>query len=190
MSEIGSKSKGARTSPHKGLEWSAELASYTPQDYATAYDVNPLLSAGYTGNGTKIAITLWSLPPSDTTLNGWSSQTGSPVATPANGRLSIILTDGTPSTDQDDGEASMDIELSGGVATGANIRYYEATQPNNSNLAHALNVAGTDSANNRFITNSWGEPDNSSGRTTMEPVLMANTATGHDYLFSSGDNGS
>ena len=75
-------------------------------------------------------------------------------------------------------------------ATQAHIHYYEATQPSNSDLAHALNVAGTDPANNRFITNSWGEAENSNGRNTMEPVLMANTATGHDYLFSSGDNGS
>jgi kumamolisin len=189
MSEIGSRSKGAVVSPRSSNR-PQNSPPYTPQDFATAYDVNPLLNAGYTGNGTKIAITLWSLPPSDATLNSWSSQTGSPVATLTNGRLSIILTDGTPSTDQDDVEASMDIESSSGTATGANIRYYEATLPNNSNLANALNVAGTDAANNRFITNSWGEPDSSNGRNTMEPVLLANSATGHDYLFSSGDNGS
>ncbi len=189
MSEIGSRSKGASTSP-QGSNSPSNSPPYVPQDYAAAYDVNPLTGAGFTGNGTNIAITLWSLPPSDTALNNWSSQTGSPVASRANGRLSIILTDGSPSTDQDDGEASMDIESSGGVATGAHIRYYEAMQPNNSNLAHALNVAGTDPSNNRFITNSWGEPDNSSGRAAMEPILMANSATGHDYLFSSGDNGS
>ena len=197
MSELGSTSKASSSAP-VGARRALPLLSqrpqsvppYVPQDYAAAYDVNPLTSAGYTGNGTNIGITLWSLPPSDGTLNDWSSQTGSPVATRANGRLIITLTDGTPSTDADDGEASLDIESSSGVATQAHIHYYEATLPQNANLAHALNVAGTDPANNRFITNSWGEPENADAHNAMDPIFMANSATGHDYLFSSGDNGS
>jgi kumamolisin len=191
MSQLSSISKGSASAPHSSSPNALQTSPpYAPQDFATAYDVNPLLNAGYTGNGTNIGITLWSLPPSDPTLQNWSTTTGSPVATLANGRLAIILTDGTPSSDTDDSEAALDIESSSGTATQAHIRYYEATQPNNSNLAHALNVAGTDAANNRVISNSWGEPDNTSARNTMEPVLMANTATGHDFLVSSGDNGS
>ena len=71
-----------------------------------------------------------------------------------------------------------------------NLRYYEATQAQFSNMANALNMAGTDPANNRFITNSWGGPELTSARNVTEPVVQANTATGHDYLFSSGDDGS
>jgi kumamolisin len=162
---------------------------YTPQDMATAYNANTLL-ASHNGAGTNIAITLWTLAPSDATLNYWSSITGSPVATRGNGRLAIILTDGSQSGDNGDGEAALDIESSSGFAAGMNIRYYEATEAQFSNMANALNIAGTDAANNRFITNSWGGPESTSARNVTEPVVQANTATGHDYLFSSGDDGS
>ena len=162
---------------------------YTPQDMAVAYNANALL-ASHNGTGTNVAITLWTLAPSDATLNYWSSITGSPVATRGSGRLAIILTDGSQSTDTGDGEAALDIESSSGLAAGMNIRYYEATQAQFSNMANALNMAGTDPANNRFITNSWGGPESTSARNVTEPVVQANTATGHDYLFSSGDDGS
>ncbi len=179
----GAKGEGTSSAPDSA-------PPYTPQDIAYAYDVNPLLNSGANGAGTNIAITLWTLPPSDSTLNTWSSLTGSPVATRANGRLAIILTDNVPSSDTDDGEAALDIESSSGLATGAVIRYYEATQPSYADMANALNRAGTDAANNRFITNSWGGPESPSGFNATNGVLQANTATGHDYLFSSGDNGS
>ncbi len=162
---------------------------YAPKSYATAYDANTLLNGGYSGTGTHIAITLWLIPPSDATLNGWSSTTGNPVATRANTRLGVILTDGSNGL-ADDGEAGLDIESTSGIATQAHIRYYEASQAQFSNLAHALNVAGTDSSNNRFISNSWGAPESTSAHNSLESVLVANTATGHDYVFSSGDNGS
>ena len=46
-------------------------APYYPQDYANAYNVNPLWTAGYTGAGTTVALTLWGAAPSDGTLNTW-----------------------------------------------------------------------------------------------------------------------
>lgn len=174
----------------KGSSSPDSTPPYTPQDYAAAYNANPILNAGYNGAGTNIAITLWSQAPSDTTLNGWSGSTGSPVATRANGRLTIILTDGSQSTDTDDTEAALDIESSSGLATHANIRYYEALQPTYADMANALNIAGTDAVFNRFISNSWGGAETSSGYNTTNPVLQANAATGHDYIFSSGDDGS
>jgi kumamolisin len=161
---------------------------YSPVDYATAYDVNPLLSGGYTGAGTNIAITLWLIPPSDATLNSWSSQTGAPVATRANGRLGVILTDGA-SGQPDDGEAGLDIESSSGMASQAHVNYYEAAHPQFANLAHALNVAGIDPSN-LFISNSWGAPESTTAKNAIDGVLAANTATGKDFLFSSGDDGS
>ena len=162
---------------------------FTPQDIANAYNVNPLWNSGFTGNGTSIAITLWSVVPDDPTLNQWSSDTGAAPVTQANGRLVVIPVDGG-STDPDDGEAALDIEATGGIAYQAQIRYYEAAQPSNASLANALNAAGTDPVFNRFISNSWGGPESVNGHSTIDPVLAANTATGHDYLFSSGDNGS
>ncbi len=162
---------------------------YAPQSFRVAYDTNPLINAGYDGNGANIAITLWSLAPSDFILQWWSSDTGIPEATQANGRLEIILTDGVPSQDQDDGEASLDIESIDGMAPSSHIRYYEATQPQNADLATALDQAGSDPTN-LMIDNSWGGPETTGGHETTDPVLASHAATGHTYLFSSGDSGS
>ena len=168
---------------------------YYAQDYANAYNVNPLWAAGYTGAGTTVAITLWGAAPSDTALNNWQSRTGAAVATRANGRLVIIPVDGG-STFADVGEAGMDIEASGGIAYQAQIRYYEAPTDANGNpttlasLTDTLNAAGTDAANNRQISNSWGGDEDSAGINAFDPVFAANAATGHTYLFSSGDSGS
>jgi kumamolisin len=162
---------------------------YIPAAYQAAYDTTPVLNAGADGTGTNIAITLWTLAPTDLTLQWWELMTQSPAPTRENGRLEEIFTEGTPSSDQDDGEAAMDIEFSSGMAPAAHIRYYEATSGQDANLAHALDVAGSDPTN-RVISNSWGEPENADSRNTFEPVLATHSASGHTYFFSSGDNGS
>jgi subtilase family serine protease len=170
---------------------------YYPQDFANAYDVNSLWSAGDTGSGQHIGITLWTVPPSDTTLSHFGSVTGAAVATTANGKLKVIKVDGGTTT-ADDGEAGMDIEYSGGIAYGATIDYYEAPtsggNPTNQGLIDSLNQAGSDSNNNLQITNSWGgcEATSTSDSFTSgaEAVFQSNSATGHNYFFSSGDNGS
>jgi len=172
------------------------VAPYFPQDFANAYNVNPLWNAGYTGSGQHIGITLWTVPPSDSTLQHFTSVTGAAVATVANGKLKVIPVDGGSSA-QDGGEAALDIEYTSGLAPGATIDYYEAPtdrsgSPTEQGLEDALNRAGTDG--NQQINNSWGGCESSS---TADPftsatssIFQANEATGHDYLFSSGDNGS
>jgi subtilase family serine protease len=177
--------------------------AYYPQDFANAYDVNPLWNGGYTGAGQHIAITLWNEPPSDTTLQRFGTITGAAAPTTANGRLVVIPVDGG-STLGDDGEAGMDIEYSSALAPAAVINYYETpvdrgTGPTDQGLEDALNRAGTATDGsgqplNRQITNSWGgcEADSASDpfTATVENILAANAATGHSYFFSSGDNGS
>jgi len=175
--------------------------AYYPQDFANAYDVNPLWTAGYSGSGQHIGITLWTVPPSDTTLQKFGSTTGASVATTANGRLKVIAVDGgtTAALSPDAGEAGMDIESSGGIAPGAIIDYYEAPtdstgNPTDQGLEDALNIAGTDSNFNRQITNSWGGCEATSTSdpftSTTNNIFSSNSSTGHNYLFSSGDNGS
>jgi hypothetical protein len=126
---------------------------------------------------------------------------GAAVATTANGRLKVIPVDGgtTSALSPDAGEAGMDIESSGGIAPGATIDYYEAPtdssgNPTDQGLEDALNLAGTDANNNRQITNSWGGCEASSTSdpftSATENIFASNSATGHNYFFSSGDNGS
>ncbi len=169
-------------------------APYYPQDLANAYDVNPLWNGGFKGNGTTVAITLWGAAPSDLSLDTWAGDTAAAVATRANGRLAIIPIDGG-STIGDPTEASLDILASGGMAYQAQIRFYQARtdrngDPDTAGLVDALNAAGTDTVANRQITNSWSGDENSEGINSFEPVLQSNSATGHNYIFSSGDAGS
>jgi kumamolisin len=174
---------------------------YYPQDYANAYDVNPLWASGYTGVGQHIGITLWSVPPSDTTLTAWGTHTGASVPTQANGRLKVIKIDGgtTEALSPDTGEAGIDIESSSGMAPSATIDFYEAPTDSNGNptdqgLLDALNTAGTDPLNNLQINNSWDGCEvnsvNDAWQVSAEQIFAANRATGHNYLFASGDSGS
>lgn len=175
---------------------------YYPQDIANAYDVGPLWSGGYTGTGQHIGITMWSVPPSDTTLQHFGSTTGAAVATVANGKLKVIkVCDGSncSSAAADSGEAGLDIETTSGIAPGATIDYYQAPtdtsgNPTDAGLLNSLNQAGTDSNNNWEITNSWSmcEPTSTSDSfvSQAESIFSSNSATGHNYFFSSGDNGS
>jgi kumamolisin len=175
--------------------------AYYPQDFANAYDVNPLWNAAYTGSGQHIGITMWMVPPSDTTLSSFATRTSASTATRANGRLNVISVDGgtTSAISPDSGEAGMDIESSSGMAPGATIDYYEIAtdtsgNPTDQALLDALNIAGTDANNNLQITNSWAGCEagsaNDSWTKSAEQIFAANRATGHNYFFSSADQGS
>ena len=75
----------------KGTNGSAHgMPPYYPQDYANAYDVNPLSAAGATGSGTTVALTLWGAAPSNSTLTAWSTHTGAAPVTRGNGRLVVV----------------------------------------------------------------------------------------------------
>ena len=170
---------------------------YFPQDFANLYDVNPLWTAGDTGSGQKIGITMWSVPPADSTLTSWANVTHASVPTTANGRLHVIPVDGgtTAAESPDDGEVGMDIEYSSGMAPGATVDYYEAQtdtsgNPTGQGLIDALNAAA--SVGNMQISSSWGECEvsNDSWTNAVQNVLSSNTATGHSYFFSTGDSGS
>jgi uncharacterized protein YkwD len=171
---------------------------YYPQDFANAYDVPPLWNAGYTGSGQHIGIVLWGAPATDTALAKFGSSTGAAVATQANGRLKVIAVDGG-STLADDGEAGLDIEYTGAIAPAATIEYYEAPtdsqgNPTDQGLLDAMNLAGSDANVNRQINNSWGGCEAGSATDSWtqaaEKIFSANAATGHNYFFSSGDEGS
>ena len=169
---------------------------YYPQDFANAYHVK-LSGIGNNGWGQHIGIVLWGPPPSSAALQQFDVQTG---AQPPN--LQPILVDGGskyPVDVNEAAEAGMDVEYTSGMAPGATIDYYEApdtTQGNSTDngLDDALNMAGTDTNNNAQISDSWGgcEATSISDPFTQatEQILQSSTVTGHDYFFSSGDNGS
>jgi subtilase family serine protease len=172
---------------------------FYPQDFANAYDVNPLWNLGDTGSNQHIAITLWGTPPSDATLNKFAQQTGANVATQANGRLRVIqvpCSSGCNYKTLGGTEAALDVESSSGIAPGATIDYYQIPtnkygNPTTAGEEDALNLAGSDGYDTQ-ISNSWGRECETQDAftTSVESILQSNTATGHDYLFASGDTGS
>ncbi len=162
---------------------------FVPADFQDAYDTTPLIAANYTGQGLHVSITLWQQHTSDSSLNTWSSTSGSPVATVGNGRLVVTYPNGGPGQSGDDGEAALDIESISGMAPAAIIHYYEASQPTDSALAVALDQAGSD-PNAPIISNSWGAAEDSTGINAFDSIFATHSASGHSYFFSSGDNGS
>jgi len=189
-----------KTVSHPGVrpDGNASLGGYYPSDYRAAYEV----PAGETGAGQHIGITLDTLVPSDAALEKWATVVGigaSDAPTQASGRLILHKVDGGNTSL--DSEAAIDTETSYGMAPGAVIDYWEFSDGQSvDGAADALNGAGTTGPRSqgfngwpieRQISSSWGLCEDSQDDSSNEdPVFASNSATGHDYLFASGDTGS
>lgn len=96
------------------------------------------------------------------------------------------------------GESGLDVEAASAMAPGATVDFYyspydPASGGPTTQVLDALNLAGTDANKNREISNSWGYECEPSGMdafiTQAENIFESNSATGHDYLFATGDFG-
>lgn len=179
---------------------SSSLEGYYPSDYRTAYDVPKT----ETGQGEYIGITLFDDPPSNTSLTAWAKKVGLgafEAPTTTSKRLSVRKVDGGV-TDGDSAESAIDIENSYGMAPGATVVYWEFNDQTQSpdGAMDALNDAGTTGPSAQGfngkpieyqISSSWGLCEDSSDDASNEnPVLASDSATGHNFFFSSGDTGS
>jgi kumamolisin len=172
---------------------------YFPQDIADAYDVNALWAAGYQGAGQHIGITLWTPPPSDKSLNRFARFTKVNIPTRANGRLIVHkVNGGNKSKDQDEG--GMDVEFSSGLAPAATVDFWLMHNSSDPYDYNALNMAGTTGPKAQGfngwplesqITNSWGGcEDTIANQKATNDILKADSITGHNFFFSSGDEAS
>jgi hypothetical protein len=104
-----------------------------PGDFAVIYDMNPLYTAGFTGSGVTIGVIgQTDIVPAD--ITDFRSAAGLPayVASGSGPTFTsyLIPTSSDPGTQiasGDLGEADLDIEWSGGVATNANIVFVNST---------------------------------------------------------------
>jgi kumamolisin len=102
---------------------------WTVQDFAQYYDVNPLYKAGLTGRNHTLAImTLASFTPSD--AYAYWKALGLHVRPDRITEIQVDGGSGPPSDAAGSIETTLDVEQSGGIAPGADIRVYEA--PNTS----------------------------------------------------------
>ncbi len=162
-----------------------------PGDFATIYDVGPLYTAGDTGKGITVAVVgQTDIVPADITdfraAAGLSVNNPTVVTVPGTTPLSVAA--GAASNDL--AETDLDLEWSGGVATGASI-----VLVNSDNVFTSLQYAVQNSINGitvPIISQSYGDCEANyltSDLTTIESTLAQANAQGQTVLLASGDTG-
>ena len=129
---------------------------YTTADVAAKYDIDPLYSKGYTGAGRTIGIaTLAEYVQSDA-FTYWSDLNLNVSPT----RITDVLVDGGPTDgpySQGSGETTLDVEQSGGIAPGADMRVYMA--PNTDSGFVDLFAQAIEEDKIDVLSVSWGAPE-------------------------------
>lgn len=168
---------------------STSPSGYSPQQMATAYNVNPLYHNHITGAGETIAVaTLAPFIPQDATTF-WQY-----YGIDRTGTLSEVGVDGQSTTASGYGiggsETSLDVERSGALAPGANIIVYEAPNTTTGFVDLYDAVATQDKA--QVMTTSWGESEffvPFSYAYLLNQAFMQGAAEGMTMIAASGDYG-
>lgn len=168
-----------------------QYALFAPGDIRTAYDINPLLSAGNTGAGQTIAVMGQSaIQVSD--IENFQAAAGltkkDPVTTLVpNTGASTVYADG------DEGESDLDIEWSGAIAPGATINFvYTGNGTTNNNGVFTAYQYAVDSKIGNIITISYGSCEtalSSSDLSTFEQIGQEAASQGQTVIAASGDSG-
>ena len=129
--------------------------SYSVGDLAKRNNITPLYSGGTDGTGTTLGImTFATFTPSDAPVYwAWAGLTGSQASV---SRITTINV-GTGQTSDGADETTLDVEQSGGIAPGANIRVYVA--PNTDAGAIALYTQAITENLCDTLSISWGEAE-------------------------------
>jgi len=162
---------------------------YTVTDLAAKYNVNPLYAKGLTGAGRTIGIvTLAGYNQSDA-YTYWGAL-GLPVSA---GRITDIPVDGGARAQdgpgsEGSGETTLDVEQSGGVAPGANMRVYIG--PNaGSGFIDAFAMAVEDNLSD-VISVSWGSPEIATDSLdAFHSIFLEAAAFGIPVIAAAGDAG-
>ena len=163
--------------------------SYTPNQFATAYDIAPLTTAGYRGEGQTIALVEYD-DYVDSNIVTYQTCFGSSVnveRVPVNGGFTKASTGQV--------EVELDIEVIVGLAPHLShlLVYEDSTTGESSNdLATVFQVIANENRAS-VISTSWGvcEADvTDSQRATENTVFMQLAAQGQSVLNAYGDNGS
>jgi hypothetical protein len=162
-----------------------------PGDFAVIYDVNPLYSASDTGKGLTIAVVgQTDIVPAD--ITDFRAAAGLPVNNPTvvtvPGSTPATVADGAASNDLT--ETDLDLEWSGGVATGASI-----VLVNSGDVFTSLQYAIQNQINGitiPIISQSYGACEANvatADLTTFEGWLAQANSQGQTVVSASGDTG-
>jgi subtilase family serine protease len=184
------KSREAASNPHftSGLSGAHYVA---PGDFAVIYDVNPLYTAGNTGKGVTIAVIgQTDIVPADITdFRGAAGLTANdPKVFTVPGTTPLSVAAGSASNDLS--ETDLDLEWSGGVATGASIVLVNSSDIFTS-LAYTIQnpILGITIP---IISQSYGTCEanvDTSNQTTIEGWLKQANSQGQTVVLASGDSG-
>jgi hypothetical protein len=183
-------SKQAAGDPHftSGLSGGHYVA---PGDFAVIYDVGPLYQAGNTGKGVTIAVIgQTDIVPADIAdFRGAAGLTANPpTVTTVPGTTPLTVAQGSASNDLS--ETDLDLEWSGGVATGASI-----VLVNSGDIFTSLAYAIQNPINGitiPIISQSYGacEPVIATADlNTIEGWLKQSNSQGQTVVLASGDSG-
>jgi hypothetical protein len=156
-----------------------------PGDVATIYNAGPLTSAGTDGTGVTIAI----LAQSNINLadvEQFRSMFGLPKNDPT-----IILVGADPGTNGDDGEAYLDAEWSGAIATGAHVDFLVSSPDLEYGGVDDSGLYAVDNNIGDIISLSYGgcEVGNGlSGTTFFNTLWEQAAAQGQTVFVSTGDS--
>jgi subtilase family serine protease len=161
----------------------------TPKDIATIYDINPASKAGLTGSGQSIAIVGQSAV-ALTDIENFQAALGVAKKDPT---VILVPNSGTSAVSTgDEMESDIDLEYSGGTATGATIFFVYVGNSKNSSVFNALSYA-VEQRTAPVISISYGicESDLSSGEYSSVNGLLAQAASqGQSVVTADGDTGS
>ncbi|HEU4635466.1 MAG TPA: S53 family peptidase, partial [Edaphobacter sp.] len=158
-----------------------------PGDFATIYDVNPLLTQGFDGTGMTIAV-VGQTDISLTDVAAFRSAAGlpakAPVVTHATGYVA-----GTVSGDID--EAQLDVEWAGAVAPNATVEFITVGASTSASVVDSLSYAIT-RTQDPIISMSYGNYEDAWGQANLNSIsqlLQQANAQGVTVIVSSGDSG-
>jgi Pro-kumamolisin, activation domain len=164
---------------------SGPSGGYTPTELRTAYDVNPLISAGYDGTGQTVAIF---------ELDGYKSSDVDTYLSHyglGSGKYTNVLVDGaTTAAGSGAGEVELDMEVVSALAPGATQKIYIG--PNSgSGVNDTYNRIVTDNVA-KVVSISWGLCEASSGTSELQAldnIFKQGAAQGISFFSASGDSG-
>ncbi len=186
----------AVTWPQHGTA-TGQPGDYTVGDVANFYEVNPLYQEGVQGQGQTIGIMTYANFNEADAYAYWKD-IGLNVR---QNRISKVLVDGgTPvAANVGDNETSLDVEQSGGIAPGANVRVYVAPNSLNGALDLVYTVVSENQADT--VSVSWGAPeeeyfaalndgvDYTDQLQAIDQALLEGAAQGQSFFASAGDDG-
>lgn len=161
----------------------------SPKDVDTIYDINTAYNNGYTGTGQSIAVVGQS-EVSLSDVENFQSAAGLTVKDPT---LVLVPDSGSPAVSSgDESESDIDMEYSGGIATGAAIYLIYVGDNSNYSVWDSIEYA-VDTQIAPIISVSYGDCEadlGSADYATLNGVLEQAAAQGQSVTAAAGDDGS